>query len=350
VSVVDVGSVELASKIADQIKAKTGLLDAPSATIQIVDYPPVYVVGSVTSPGAYPFKPGLSILQALALSGGLFRSSGAADTRGGHVGMLGDLQGFRDEILRTLGRVARLQAEMKGSQEIEFPSELTADSDHALVSEIMAQEGLIFGARTAALKRQMDSIAELSTLLSGEIDILGQKTAALERNTKLVEDELANIKSLVERGIATVSRRSELERAVAALHSDRLSEVTAAMRARQSLSETTRNGLSLRDQYYTNAATELQQAQASLEKLRIKEEVVKKTLVLTDASALLESQDQEKSAPALTYTIIRRGRSQAEEIAASEGTPLVPGDVVKVEVSPVSKKQVSPASSARLSQ
>jgi protein involved in polysaccharide export with SLBB domain len=328
-------SAELALKISERIKTKTGLIDAPETTVQVVEYPPIYVVGAVTAPGAYPFRPGFTVLQALALSGGKYRSPSTADMKG-QIGMLGDLKTVRSDILRAIGQIARLKAEATG-EEIRFPPELTRASGNPLAIEIMAQEQVIFSARANALKRQLDNYAELQDLLKNEINILGQKAEALERNIKLVDDELTGVKSLVDRGMATVSRRSELERAVAALQSNRLDEVTATMRARQSLSEATRNGLGLRDKHYTDISAELQEAQANLERLSIKEDVIEKTLVTGDFFSSETRQREEREQEDILFSIVRRGQEQDGVISATEATVLSPGDVVKVTIGGRSK-------------
>ncbi len=152
----------------------------------------------------------------------------------------------------------------------------------------MAQERLVFTTRARELDRQLTTIAETKRLFSAEIDVLSEKAAALDRNIKLVEDELTNVKGLVERGVATVSRRSELERAVAALQANRLDQITATMRARQNVSEATRSDLSMRDRRQTDIASELQDAQATLERSRVKEDIIVKTLVLTGTSILAD--------------------------------------------------------------
>jgi protein involved in polysaccharide export with SLBB domain len=43
----------------------------PSVQVDIVSYRPFYIHGEVKKPGAYPYKPGLNIDQAIALAGGL---------------------------------------------------------------------------------------------------------------------------------------------------------------------------------------------------------------------------------------------------------------------------------------
>ena len=61
------------SQLAELIRAKLadGYLKEPVVTVAIAAYgESVYVMGQVTRPGAYPFQPNLTVLQALALAGG----------------------------------------------------------------------------------------------------------------------------------------------------------------------------------------------------------------------------------------------------------------------------------------
>jgi polysaccharide export outer membrane protein len=212
-------------------------------------------------------------------------------------------------------------------------------SQIASVAEITAQEQLIFKARQSALERQLQNLSELRSLLTREIEVLGKKSQALEDNVKLTEGELRDIKSLVERGIATVSRRSELERVVASLKGDHLDQITAAMRARQTLSEAARNEASLRDQFQTEVATELQQVHATIERLKIREDILKKTLVLTAATASDESRSLARTGAELSFIIIRNHQGRAMEFAASEATLLMPSDVLKVAVQQEGRKR-----------
>lgn len=336
ISVANVDSAALAPRIGEQLKTAIGLNNVPDTTVAVLEYPPVYVLGDVETPGAYAFRPGLTVLQALALSGGQFRDAGQGSASGEIkqvVNVLGELRGLRADILRALGRIARLRAENADEKEIQFPAELTSDPDKNATTEIMAQEKVIFTARASALTRQLDSFSELRSLFTKEVEILEQKTGALEDGIKLAEEELAGVRSLFERGIATASRRSELERGVVTLRSNRLDEVTATMRARQNLSEAIRNALNLRDKRYTDTSTELQEAQASLERLRIREVVLKQVLALTEPSVLSDRRDDlGPDSAAASFTIIRRAQGKSEEVASSESTSLLPGDVVKVAV------------------
>jgi len=71
-----VGTVRVAKMTAPQI-AKTieqrlsqKYLRDPSVSVQVATTRPFFVVGEVRSPGAYPYMPGLTVQEAIALSGG----------------------------------------------------------------------------------------------------------------------------------------------------------------------------------------------------------------------------------------------------------------------------------------
>jgi len=50
---------------------KDGYLKKPNVFTAIAEYRPFYIQGEVNAPGGYPYQPGLTINQAVALAGGL---------------------------------------------------------------------------------------------------------------------------------------------------------------------------------------------------------------------------------------------------------------------------------------
>lgn len=49
---------------------QANLLNHPSVSIEVTTYRPFYILGEVTKPGAYPYQPGMTVLQAVSLAGG----------------------------------------------------------------------------------------------------------------------------------------------------------------------------------------------------------------------------------------------------------------------------------------
>ncbi len=60
---------EFESQISDTLKYKK-LLSQPSVSVQVVQYRPISVLGEVNRPGQYPYQPGMTMLDAVALAGG----------------------------------------------------------------------------------------------------------------------------------------------------------------------------------------------------------------------------------------------------------------------------------------
>ncbi|YCI04629.1 polysaccharide biosynthesis/export family protein [Ensifer sp. D2-11] len=328
---------QLAVEIARRLQAKIGLVEAPEAIVEVLEYPPVYVVGEVAAPGEYKFRPGLTVLQSVAMSGGYFRQ---VDTQTSEavISRTGELRTIRDSLLRSDARISRLKAELSGATEISFSDSLA--SDLALGAVAREQETVIFAARLKALERQSKSLSELRDLYNQEIDVLGVKMKDAEISIKSAEKELGGVKSLVEKGVAVTSRQWELERALAAYRADRLDLVTAIMRARQNISEATRNLEGLNDTHKSEVAAALQSEQEKVDQLKLKRETTERLLL-----EILEAKTSggpTAEGPSLTYSITRRANGKATEFQASEATDLRPGDVVRV-VRQVQQRAVEPS-------
>lgn len=321
-----VGSLDsagLAGEIAKQLQARMGLVAKPDTTVEIVEYPPVYVVGDVMRPGEYRFRNGITVLEALALSGGPLRST--ASRSADEIQLVANIKSAGYEILRSKVRIARLQAEMAEAAKPDFRSVLADEADAKAAANIIAQEQILFSARANELSRQSRSLNELRNLLNAEIDVLDQKVKATDVGIKNAEKELSSVSVLVEKGIAVASRKSDLERALASFQADRLDQVTAIMRARQSITQATRDLEGLQDTHHTEVAAELQQEQAKLEQFQLKQATAQKLLVELVSSGTGTSTEAD-----MRLTVSRAENGREREVPAAESTPLRPGDVIRV--------------------
>lgn len=52
-------------------RLKAGYLRSPQVRVRVVQFQPIYIIGQVRKSGAYPYTPGLTVEQALALAGGM---------------------------------------------------------------------------------------------------------------------------------------------------------------------------------------------------------------------------------------------------------------------------------------
>lgn len=60
--------VELEGKIADGLRG--GYLINPRVSVSMDEYRPFFISGQVDKPGAYPYKPGLTVRMAVSIAGG----------------------------------------------------------------------------------------------------------------------------------------------------------------------------------------------------------------------------------------------------------------------------------------
>lgn len=331
---------QVATRIAATFAEKIGLGAPPEIVVSVIDYPPIFLVGQVVSPGQYPFMPDLTVLKALAAGGGIDRPG--SDGIRTQVELLGEQRDLSNRILRTEARIARLEAEQSGAEAIDLAGLSSRTDTTAQAGSIAAEEGTLFEARANALRRERAALDELTQLLSAEIDVLGEKAAMLDAIIERTDTELEGIASLVERGIATVERRSGLETMLSNLRAQRLDQTTAITRARQGLAATERDRVALDEERQASITEELQDTRAELERLRILIEISERRLLL--------SRSEIGGTDAARYWITRLTEDGQQTIPATEASMLVPGDVLRVEIpgaaqpsSPFSETPQAPA-------
>ncbi|MDV4155765.1 exopolysaccharide biosynthesis protein [Rhizobium leguminosarum] len=323
-SVGNLDNEELTSEIGKRLQAKMGLAQAPAVTIDILDYPSIYVVGDVVAPGEYKFRSGLSVLQSLAMSGGPLRAAALQQSQ--TIRLAGDLREIDHSLLRSSAKLARLQTEMAGAKEIVFDQPPAAERQYA--ESLYQEERVIFKARANALDKQSVALAELRNLLTAEIDTLEEKLKGSDDNIQSVEEQLTSVKTLVQKGLTITSRQMDLERLLTTYRSDRLDLVTAIMRGRQAINETTRNLEGLSDTRRSEIASEVQAEKANLDQLKLKRDTTQQ-LLLEDLSNGANVNSRVEELP-LTFLVNRRDKGQVNQFQATETTELAPGDVIRV--------------------
>lgn len=320
----DKTSDEVAHEVATALKDRLGLVDAPETSIDVLSYAPIYVVGDVSVPGSFEFRQGMTVLQAFALGGGE-RQDQASGTPADRLRLASELRSMDSQLLRSRARVARLRAEADELQSIVFPKEVTDHPDIALAQTAMSEEESIFQARRREVVRQTEALDELVVLLNEEIDTLKTRLSDLDQMMVKASDDLTGVEALVEKGFATASRRSELERQVSDMRFDQLTQTTAILRAQQALSQSQREATQLQDARRVDAALAIQQEQAKIDQLVLQQSTSQRLLLDLDVGpGSIAARGTE-----LQYRIVRQSGG-GPEISADETTVLLPGDVLKV--------------------
>jgi exopolysaccharide production protein ExoF len=325
---------ELSSLIAETLQRRVGLVSRPDASVEVAQFRPFFVVGQVDKPGAYPYRPGLNVLQAVSLAGGLYRETPMGTQRLARevINARGELRDLMIERSALLARRARLQAETRGDAAITFPEAVTERKMITAVADAMLEEGALFEARRIALRSQIDALTQAKLLIDAEISTLQEKAVSQDRQLALARKELDNINSLMQRGLAISPRQLALEQTVAQMESARLDIALAISRSRQDISRNDRTILDLRNQRQSTVLIELRETQTKLAKLQEKAETMRALLIdseVTAPQAILARRNAERRP--VTYALVRREADGVRESTASETETVQPGDVLKVE-------------------
>ncbi|MFK0164974.1 polysaccharide biosynthesis/export family protein [Rhizobium sp. NPDC090279] len=321
----------ISADIGEKLKQITGLAVAPTASVEVVKYPMIYVSGAVEKPSELEFRPGLTVKQAVAMAGGRERrSSQNGDySEAQQVSYAGEISRMELQLKQLGARRARLTAELNDQPAITFPPEIKAAPEGSAVWQIMTSEVDLFNARADALRQQLVAAADLEVLLRNEINILDEKMSSQDEQVKIAQDELSDISKLVDTKILTTSRKTSLERIVAEMQAGKLDLVVASMQAKQKLSETERDALNLKGLRKTDAGQQLQTTETEIEDTKLKRNTTLQLLQISGASLSRSQSMKALDLQPMEYWITRNG-DEANAIKASEATALQPGDVLDV--------------------
>ena len=321
-------SSELAATLGSTLQQTLGLRTAPTVTVEISEYGPIYVTGDVGSPGEYPFAPNLTVVKAIALAGGERRSAdAAARPEREMLTTTGALDVLQEEYRRLLIRRARLDAELGGLDQIAVPAELEGAAD---LSALVTAETAILSAQRRQAEAQTSSLTDQVALLNRQIDTFGQKQTATEARLVTARDQLEKITALSDDGLALSSRVTSLETNVSDLESRLLDTQTTTMQAQQDIAAAEREQARLTDQRLSDVSLERQTVDGQIAELQLKmrtqQGLVQEAAIFTGVTVPGDA------APTISYVIVRNG----EDVPATLNTSIEAGDVVvaRLELTP----------------
>jgi polysaccharide export outer membrane protein/exopolysaccharide production protein ExoF len=328
---------EVSDLIAARLQKAVGLVSRPTASVQVKTFRSIYVVGSVDQPGEYEFRPGLTVLQAIGLAGGLPRSADWLFARFERdaISARGDLQVIKSSLDALMAKRARLLAELGKAESISFSSILTERRRDPDIARIMEQERLIFDARRRSVEAKVEAGQRLQKLLIEQIDSMKAQIKLRETQIASAREELEKVSGLVDRGLGTAGRQLDLERTVADYESSRLDLERSIIAAQVAIANTERSTIDLHSRLREDAALELRQTDDNIHELSKKFETASQLLQEAEVTGPLNytqaQKAQEITGPDLS--ILREVDGQIKETVASENTLVKPGDTVRVALS-----------------
>lgn len=325
---------ELAAAIGKALKARINLVEPPDISIEVVQFRPFYILGDIERPGEYAYRPSLTVLQAIAIAGGMKRDNSASQVRLEReaISTKGALTLLETELMATLVRQARLASERDGLNEIEFPKDLRLTASGPVFGKMMEQETQLFHSRKDGFATQVWALEQLKILHEKEAQSLVRQLETHETHVRLVNEELDGVMQLYKQRLTTAPRKLALERNVALLQGDRVRLETSLARAYQEAGRTEIALLDLRNRRQTEITDELRKSQVRLDeigtKLRTTEDLLYDTEVTAPRYVAMRTQAR-KNQP--VFTVVRQSAGRSVEVQATETTSLEPGDTIKIE-------------------
>jgi exopolysaccharide production protein ExoF len=319
----------VANEIADRLRTVLGSERPPRISVEVTRFRPFYIVGAVSHPGEYPYRPGMTVLQAVSIGGGVFRP-GQNDAVQGSLGpQQADLRFLLLQSDRLILRRARLQAELEDASEVNFPPELVRRAQTPEVAEMLKQERAAFTSYREGEKSAIASRNRLKEQLTNEITSLQEKIGSIDQELLLVKNQLTKVTELAARGLAIGPQQLSFQENLMGLQRQRLDFDTAVLRAREEINKTDQGLVDLQNQTRRDVLDKLDENAAKFSEVSAKIATI--TGVLRhDEAAMLELAASRTGEAAIIYSIVRHEHSSSQEMVVTEMTLVEPGDTIRV--------------------
>jgi polysaccharide biosynthesis/export protein ExoF len=291
--------------------------------VKITDRAPIYVVGPVKNPGAYKHVPGMIVLQAIALAGGLDRGEG---------NLSGMIEGAREmervrsltlEVKQLLARRSRLEAERDGASTLPITIQLTKLAGDRTARSFLATEGSILRAEQARRLQQEKGIALRIAAARNEVEALKSKLDQVDAQKNMRIERLDDLQKIKDRGWATSNSVVALRTELSDIEARRQDYLVAVVQAETRLAEAQEAGARLSSENRANLANAIATVDKEIA-------VAQETMTSAKAFASMFYQIGSRTPPAAAYEIVRQSKDGARTLQATETSLLMPGDVLKI--------------------
>ncbi|WGD54935.1 polysaccharide biosynthesis/export family protein [Bradyrhizobium sp. CB1650] len=323
---------DLTQEISNRLARRSEGAERPLTAAEIVQYRPFSIVGDVQRPGEYPYRPGLTVLQAITIAGGYYRPELGLFRLDRDVAVAkGEIRTLSMKQTRLIARAARLTAALAGSSDFALPSEFNEQKDNPVIAAIMESERAALGVANDTANSERTALNEVRSLYQREISSLRGQIDALAQEDGTIQQQLKDMRSLSARGLALMPTLFNLERAAAQISNEKMSMQTAIVRAEENIT-LAEHRLRERDLERDRANTrDLQQTKDELTEVRGRLRTAADLLAEAQISAPAEARERltdEGRRPEIT--LVRREGETIREFVADEATLVLPNDVVKV--------------------
>ena len=298
--------------------------------LDVLEYRPVYVNGDVSKPGEVPYRPGMTVRQAVAVAGGFdLLHSRASNPFMESADVRGEFDGTWTEYVKQLAGNLALKASLDGKPDTDIRKSLRAPLPDAVLDRIAQTEQARLKASEDDFKKEVAALKDGLSSADKQIASLNDQQKVLQDTVNTQTGNVARIRGLYDKQVVAINRMSDEQRQLS-YASERLLQVTAQIhQAEVGRTEMARKLQAAGDQRRIKLLADLQEGTTKLEVLKARIGALDAKMVYTGAA---RSQLLGRRGDRPDVTIHRKGPNGAETIRAAEDDALHMGDVVEVAV------------------
>jgi polysaccharide biosynthesis/export protein ExoF len=340
---------DLAREISDRLQRRSEGTERAFAAVEIAQYRPFAILGDVQKPGQYPYRPGLTVLEAISVAGGYYRPDFGLLRLGRDVALAsGDINTQKAKLNRLTAREARLRAAIDGREDIPLPPDFAKKNDPEIAA-IMKNEQAALALETEIKRFERAGLEMIKSLYQNEIGSLRGQVGALSQEKESIGTQLNQLRAMAAKGLALSPTMFALERSFAQVSNEQMSAETAIVKAQENITLAEQRMNQLQQERDRVNSKDLQQTRDELAEAHAKIETA--TLLLEEAQTGAPAEARQRLSPdggRRHFIILRRDGDTTKQVVADETTFVAPDDVI--EVPTVRPAPLVPSNSIDLSQ
>jgi polysaccharide export outer membrane protein len=309
------------------------LLPDPDVTVEVSEYRPFYVTGDVANSGAYPYRPGTTVRDAVAVAGGydsMHLRSRDRDVRDVLVQAL-DARAQYDnlsvELVKIEVHAARLQAELSNQTDIDLSHVQMGHVAPELVSELVAIEGQQIKIDRDDFDKERLYLERVIRVTQDQISALSQEEQQERSGLEQQRKDAARGRELLEKSLVPIARVEEQARELSNSLARQLEVKARVSQAQRDLEEFTRKLQKHGDQHKIDIMQQLQKSMGELATVRVRLDTASEKLRYLGEP---KQQSLNRSNELRDLVIFRKEHGNSQRIIAAEETSLFPGDTLEI--------------------
>ena len=330
INVVGLNLNDLAREISDRLQRRSEGAERAFAAVEIAQYRPFAILGDVQKPGQYPYRPGLTVLEAISVAGGYYRPELGIQLGILRLGASSDITSQSAKLNRLTAREARLSAAIDGREDIPLPPKFAKKNDPEIAA-IMKSEQAALALETEMKRSEQAGLETIKSLYQNEIGSLRGQVEALSQEKESIGTQLNQLRAMAAKGLALSPTMFALERSFAQVSNEQMSAETAIVKAQENISLAEQRVTGLQQERRRAATEELGKTRDDIVDARAKIMAATQVLGMGQTSAPGDARERSsQNAQRPSFTILRKEGEAMREIVADEMTLVAPDDVIKI--------------------